>query len=281
MHAKLLDGIPLFAGLSPDERADLARRISVRELPAGEHLFWIGDPGDEFFVVRSGAVLITYPDGDGREVTLAGLRPGDFFGEISLLDGGPRSATARARDDSTLLCLSREAFYAFITQHPSAAIDIIKVLGKRQRESVDKLRGIKNLNEVMVEQLTHWQRVANMIATMAAGRNFLLIHAIAVVGWLLVNIILGQRGPDPFPFPFLCFWTSCEAIFLSLFILISQDAQSRKDRLRTELEYQAALKTQFEIMQLHRKLDELPASVLAQVREMSAADEGETVTSSQ
>ena len=76
------------------------------------------------------------------------------------------------------------------------------------------------------------------------------------------------RGPDPFPFPFLCFWTSCEAIFLSLFILISQDAQGRKDRLRTEMEYQVALKAQFEIMQLHRKMDELPAVVMAQLREI-------------
>jgi CRP-like cAMP-binding protein len=262
MQAKLLDGIPLFAGLSSDERTDLARRITPKEVPAGEHLFWIGDVGDEFFVIRSGTMLITYPDGDGKEVTLAALKPGDFFGEISLLDGGPRSASARARDDSTLLCLDREAFFAFIAEHPSAAVHIIKVLGQRQRETVDKLRGIKNLNEVITENLTHWQRVANAIATMAAGRNFLLIHAVAVLGWLLVNIILGQRGPDPFPFPFLCFWTSCEAIFLSLFILISQDAQGRKDRLRTELEYQAALKTQFEIMQLHRKIDELSGLVV-------------------
>jgi CRP/FNR family transcriptional regulator, cyclic AMP receptor protein len=273
MHAKLLDGIPLFAGLSADERGQLARRITDKEVPAGEAVFWIGDAGDECYVVRSGTIQITYPDGDGREVTLAALKPGDFFGEIAIFDGGPRTATARARgDDVTLLCLGREQFLTFITEHPSAAIHIIKVLGKRQRESVDKLRGIKNLNEVMVEHLTHWQRVANAIASMAAGRNFLLIHAIAVVGWLGVNIALGTRGPDPFPFPFLCFWTSCEAIFLSLFILISQDAQSRKDRLRTELEYQAALKTQFEIMQLHRKLDELPASILAQVREMTDAD---------
>jgi CRP/FNR family cyclic AMP-dependent transcriptional regulator len=274
MHANLLEGIPLFAGLSGDEKGDLARRITLQTLPAREALFWIGDAGDEFFVVRSGQVLITYPDGDGKEVTLAVLGPGDFLGEISLLDGGPRTATVRAAEtDATLLCLGREAFFSFINDYPSAAIHVIKVLGKRQRETVDKLRGIKNLNEVMAERLTTWQRAANTIAAMAAGRSFLLVHAVAVVAWIVLNIALGSRGPDPFPFPFLCFWTSCEAIFLSLFILISQEAQSRKDRLRTELEYQVALKTQVELMQLHRKMDELPGTVLAQVREMSAADD--------
>ena len=267
MQVHFLDGIPLFAGLTTDEKAQLARRIRLRELPAREALFWIGDPGDEFFVIRSGVVLITYPDGDGKEVTLAALRAGDFFGEVSLLDGGPRTATARAQDDASLLCLDREAFESFIRDCPSAALHIIKILGKRQRETVDRLRGIKNLNEVMDERLTSWQRAANMIAAMAAGRNFLAAHAVAVVGWLVLNVVLGSRGPDPFPFPFLCFWTSCEAIFLSLFILISQDAQSRKDRLRTELEYQVALKAQFEIMQLHRRLDELPDALLAKMRE--------------
>ena len=273
MHGTLLDGIGLFAGISPDDREELARQVTLREIPAGEHVFWIGDAGDECYVVRSGSIAITYPDGDGREVTLAGLRPGDFFGEIALFDGGPRTATARARHDTTLICLGREPFLAFLRNHPSIAIHIIKVLGKRQRESVEKLRGIKNLNEVMVEQLTHWQRIANTIAAMAAGRNFLFFHAVFVVGWIALNIVMGGRGPDPFPFPFLCFWTSCEAIFLSLFILISPDAQGRKDRLRTELEYQAALKTQFEIMQLHRKIDELPTAILAQVREVTDRDE--------
>src|SRR2546428_138642 len=186
MHVTLLEGIPLFAGLAGDEKGELARRITLRTLPAREALFWIGDPGEEFFVVRSGNVLITYPDGDGKELTLAVLGPGDFLGEISLLDGGPRTATVRASGtDVILLCLGRDAFFSFINDYPSAAIHIIKILGKRQRETVDKLRGIKNLNEVMAERLTHWQRVANAIAAMAAGRSFLLVHAFAVVAWIV------------------------------------------------------------------------------------------------
>jgi len=261
MHDNLLDGIPLFAGLSDDERRGLARRLAVRDVAAGETLFWIGDAGEEFFVVRRGQVAITYPDGDGKEVTLAVLGPGDFLGEVSLLDGGPRTATARGQTDASLLGLDRDGFHTFVRDCPSASLHILTVLGRRQRETVDKLRGIRNLNEVMEQRLTAWERAANAIAALAASRNFLLAHAGAFLGWIVLNLALGGRAPDPFPFPFLCFWSSTEAIFLSLFILISQNLQSQKDRLRTELEYQVALKAQFEIMQLHRKLDELPQAL--------------------
>ena len=282
MHTELLDDIPLFAALEGDDRWQLARIVTVREAAAREVLFWVGDAGGpdaEFFVISRGRVLITYPDESGREVTLAVLGPGDFFGEVSLLDGGPRTATARVQDDATLLTLRRDAFLDFLRTYPSAAIHLLEVLGRRERGSVDKLRGIRNLNEVMQQRLTTWDRVANGIAAMAASRTFLLTHACGFFGWITLNLSLGRNGPDPFPFPFLCFVASTEAIFLSLFILISQNLQSQKDRLRTEMEYQVALKAQFEIMQLHRKMDEVPGRVLEQLRaspggERAAAADG-------
>jgi len=266
MQPHLLKSIPLFANLSDREREELARLVVLRQLPAREALFWIGDPGDEFFIVLSGRVEISYPDDAGREVVLAVLKPGDFLGEISLLDGGPRTATARARDDITLLCLQREAFHTFVRSSPAAALQIMTVLGRRQRDTVDRLRGIRNLNEVMEERLTRWQRVADMITALIGSEAFLIAHAAVFGCYILLNLVLRSRAFDPFPFPFLCFWFSGEAIFLALFIMVSQNAQRRKDQLRTELEYQVALKMQVEIMQLHRRLDELPAAVLEQLR---------------
>jgi uncharacterized membrane protein len=269
MQTHFFDDIPLFAGLSGDDRWQLARLVTVREVPAREVLFWVGDPGGpdtEFFVIHKGRVEITYPDESGRQITLAVLGPGDFFGEVSLLDGGPRTATARTQDDATLLSLGRQDFLDFLKTCPSAAIHLLEVLGRRERGSVDKLRGIRNLNEVMEQRLTGWERAANGIAALAASRGFLVAHAVALFGWIGLNVLLGARAPDPFPFPFLCFWSSTEAIFLSLFILISQNLQGQKDRLRTEMEYQVALKAQFEIMQLHRKVDDLPARVMEQAR---------------
>src|SRR4051812_45158865 len=114
MQFELLAGIPIFAGLTGDERWELARVVTARDVPAREVLFWVGDPGAEFFIISAGQVEITVPDQAGREMTLAVLGPGDFLGEIALLDGGTRTATARARTDATLLCLARSEFLAFI-----------------------------------------------------------------------------------------------------------------------------------------------------------------------
>ncbi len=266
-HISLLEGIPLFAALTGDEKWDLARRLRVKEVAARQTLFWMGDEGDDFYVVSTGEVEILYPDGEGKEVHLALLGPGDFLGEVSLLDGGRRTATARAQTNATLLCLGREPFQNFLRETPSAALHVINILGKRQRESLDKLRGIRNLNDIMEEQLTPWQRIAHGIASMASSHYFLMTHAAVFAFWIILNLSLRAKAPDPFPFQFLCFWTSCEAIFLSMFIMISQSLQGQKDRLRTQLEYQVAVKAQLEIMDLHRKMDELPAAVLARVRE--------------
>src|SRR6185437_12718165 len=207
---RLLEGIPLFAALSGDEKGDLARRLRVRELAAGETLFWMGDEGDDFYVISSGSIAIVYADDDGKEVTLAVLGAGDFLGEVSLLDGGRRTATARAQSAASLLCLGREAFAEFLRESPSAALHVIKVLGRRQRESLDKLRGIRNVNEVMDQQLTPWQKAAHTVAGMTSSHYFLAVHAMVFGFWVFLNLSLRSHAPDPFPFPFLCLWTSCE-----------------------------------------------------------------------
>lgn len=273
MDATETKAIPLFANLNDEEAANLAQMLEPRELAPHQVLFWLGEPGREFFVITRGNIHLTYPDHAGNEMTLAILGAGDFLGEIALLDGGPRTATARAAGAPvSLLSLNREQFHRFITQNPLSAIHMMSVLGGRQRETVERLRGIRNVNEVLQEQSSRWQRISAAIAAAAASEAFLMIHAILFGAWIIMNIAMGKgRAPDPFPFPFLCFWTSCEAIFLSLFILVSQNIQGKKDRIRTDIEYQVALKMQVEIMQLHQKIDHLPEEVIG----MMSGDEQE------
>lgn len=252
---ELLHNVPLFASLGPAERDDLLRRAKSRTLEPLEPLFWVGDAGHELFIVIRGDIEVCIPDTSGKEIRIAVVGPGEILGEVALLDGGPRSATARAVGRAQLLSISREDFHDCILRFPSVAMAALGVLGKRQRQTVEKLRGIRNLNEVIAVQLTPWQRIANLIANIAASPGFLLAHAAGFGGWIALNLLLGERAPDPFPFMFLCFWASVEAIFLSLFILVSQATQSSRDRIRNELEYHAALKLQLEINQLHAKLD--------------------------
>src|SRR5688572_14726737 len=136
MDQDLLRNIPLFAGLAEADRAELAGMMESRPLGANQPVFWIGEKGDELFIVQHGKVRLSYPDENGVEVTVAVLGPGAFFGEISLLDGGPRTATARTESDAGLLVLSRQSFYKFLEKHPSAALHVIGVLGQRQRDSM-------------------------------------------------------------------------------------------------------------------------------------------------
>lgn len=170
---------------------------------ANQVVLWIGDSGDEFFVIEHGHVEVCLPDEPGRELRLTTLGPGEYFGELALFDSGRRSSMIRALDRVSLLVLSHREFDVALQQYPSPAVRLLRVLGGRHRRALDKLRGIKNLNQVLEHELSHWQRIAQVITTTASRRNFLLVHGAAFVGWIVTNAALAEHAWDPFPF--ICF----------------------------------------------------------------------------
>jgi CRP/FNR family transcriptional regulator, cyclic AMP receptor protein len=257
MGDEVLSKIPLFAGLSPDERADLGGFLKTNQFQSNAPVFWIGETGTEFYIVQEGSVTISAPDEHGKEVTLAKLGSGTFFGEISLLDGGPRTATVRANTDTTLLCLSRDQFHKFLLKHPSAAIHMLTILGQRQRETNEKLRGVRNANDAIEENLTAWGRLSLKIASLSASQSFMFAHVILITGWIIANAIAGERAVDPWPYDTAAFILGVEALFLSLFLLVAQNQEGDRERIRSDLDYQVNLKAQYEVMQLHRKIDRL------------------------
>jgi uncharacterized membrane protein len=262
MGDEVLRKIPLFAGLEADERADLGGLLKTRQYQAQAPVFWIGEKGTEFYIVQDGVVTVSAPDESGKEVTLAKLGPGNFFGEISLLDGGPRTATIRAAGDTTLLCLTREQFHEFLRDHPSAAIHMLTILGQRQRETNEKLRGVRNANQAIEENLSTWGRISHKIASLSASQSFVLLNVVFFGGWMLINMMLPpEKQFDAAPFGLAGFICSVEALFISLFVLVSANQQGDRDRIRADLDYQVNLKAQYEVMQLHRKLDRLQALV--------------------
>lgn len=261
MGDEVLSKIPLFSALGADERADLGGFLKTNRYQPLAPVFWIGEDGSDFYIVQDGAVTVCAPDESGREITLATLGPGQFFGEISLLDGGPRTATVRAARDTTLLVLTRDRFHAFLQKHPSAAIHMLTILGQRQRETNEKLRGVRNANQEIEESLSAWGRVSSKIASLSASQTFALFHVVFVAGWVILNIALGRDAFDASPFELAGFILSVEALFLSLFILVATNQQGDRDRIRADLDYQVNLKAQYEVMQLHRKLDRLAAIV--------------------
>jgi uncharacterized membrane protein len=257
MDASLLRDIPLLARLDEQELARLAALLKDRSFAANQPIFWIGDKGDELFIIRSGRAQVSYPDAAGNEVVLAELGPGAFFGDVALLDGGARTASVRTIEAAEMLSLSRADFLGFLRQNPEAAIDVLTTVGMRQRETLEKLRGVTNANVVIEQKATTWQKIADFIAELSASRGFVVFHAIFFVAYMVWNAIPWKVAFDPFPYNFLTMTVSLEAIFLSIFVLISQNRSGEKDRIRADADYQVNLKAQFEIMQLHAKIDRL------------------------
>lgn len=264
MDPDLLRPVPLFAKLTDDDRRELTQLFSERTLQPNETLFWIGEKGDEMYVIQRGSVRVTYPDETGLEVTIAVLPAGAFFGEISLLDGGPRSATVRAETETMLLYLHREAFYKFLDRHPSVAVHMVAVLASRQRDAITKLRKITNVNEVADKQLTRLQKFGDSLANLATSGWFVFAHVVIMGVWMvsftIYNLIHDQSIPltDTAPtFPILNYIIAIESILLTVLILNAQRRSSERDKIRADIEYQINLKAQTDVTMLHQKIDRL------------------------
>jgi len=269
MTNDFLAQIPLFGKLPPAERAELAGLLKTKPFEAHQPVVWLGEEGNDFYIVQSGKVAVSCPDESGKEVMLGTLGPGHFFGEISLLDGGPRTATVRTLSDAVMLVLTREDFLHFLQRHPDAAIYMLTILGQRQRETNEKVRGIRNVNEAVAQQRTRWHVIAERIANASASQWFITANLLFFGTWVILNTWLWRSGKEaldqPWSFSILGLFVTVEALLISLFVLISQGLQGERDRIRSDLDYQVNLKAHQEVMQLHQKVDRLTAMVSGQI----------------
>lgn len=259
--------MPLFKLLSDEERADLERVFERRELDAGQKIFALGEPGDEMFIVGMGSVELFVKDNTGAKIVLTVCDPGDVFGELSLFDGGARTASAVCLEPSTLLVLDRADLLKFLHLHPDAALDLLTTMGQRMRGADEMLRRrvARNINEEMQIRSTTVEKVADVIAAFSGSITFLILNAAWFAGWILWNTLPFVPHFDPYPFGFLTMMVSLEAIFLSIFVLVSQNRQAAKDRLRADAEYEVNLKAELEITHLHEKVDFLTEELLARM----------------
>lgn len=260
MSATKLSAIPLFATLTDGDSERLANVMVSRKFEANKTLFWSGDKGADFYIIQSGRVELFLQDGSGNETILARLGPGDYFGELSMLDGGPRTATCRALTPVEALTLSRDAFFEFIKSHPNAAAHLLETLGRRQRDTLAQLRSVRNSNTAIEEIAAGgplWPRIADRIAAISASKQFLTFHVIWFATWISLNELILPKPFDPFPFGLLTMTVSLEAIFLSIFVLVSANRQGERDRIRADVDHQVNLKAHNELLELRRKLDEI------------------------
>ena len=261
-NPRLLRTIPLFIGMDDDERAAIAEIMDEQQFRGGEVVFRADQTGGTLYIVQSGQVELSIVDDDEEKLVLEMLESGDFFGELSLLDGGSRSATATATQRTDTLVLERHEFLDLMLQKPHMAQDVMVALAKRIRRTDNLLRRrvSRNVNEIADEKLTVGQRIADVIAEFSGSIPFLVLNAVFFAVWLIVNAF-PRIAFDPYPFGLLTMIVSLEAIFLSIFVLVSQNRQSDKDRIRNELDYQVNLKAELGVSVLLHKADALTESL--------------------
>jgi CRP/FNR family cyclic AMP-dependent transcriptional regulator len=272
--AALLTTVPFFQYLDAAEREVLAQQLDEVRIPAGELVFEVNDPGGTMFVIREGSVEVFFKDDTGERVVLETQGPGDVFGEVSFLDGGSRTASVLVVEDLSALAVDRDDLSHLFGVHPEAGLDIIAAMGKRLRRNVELLRhtASRNVNAELEDRRTAVERAADWIAAFSGSITFLMMHVVFFAVWILLNVnwLPGWKPPmfDPFPFGLLTMVVSLEAIILSVFVLLSQNRQVAKDRIRGDIEYEVNLKAELEIAQLHEKMDRLHAEALRRLDEL-------------
>lgn len=255
---QLLAAVPLFERFNEEERELLASQLDEVEFQAGQMIFRRTDPGGAIFIVASGEVEVFIEDSTGSRIVFETVKPGHFFGELSLLDGESRSASAQALVVTRALRIDRQDLENLFARHPTAAMDVLGVIGRRLREA-DRLLGVRprfSPNEAAEERVTWVQAIADAAADFSGRFSFLLVHAAWFAVWIGLNVGLMNMEPfDPFPFGLLTMIVSLEAIFLSCMVLISQNRSGQKERIRSEVEYEANIRAGLEVTQLHVKID--------------------------
>ena len=262
-EAQSLARVPLFQRLEPHELEHLAEDLEQVNYRAGEVIFHEYDTGDALYVVEQGSVRIWVTDEDVQQVTLAELIPGQFFGELSVLDRGQRSSSASAIVDTHLHRLSSDNFQRFLMAHPDCAIDVICEIGARLRQTnlLVAQRASRNVNEVMEERYTVGQRVADRVATFGGSWTFIFIFGGILLTWMATNTLLlthfgrGDSGAqwDPYPYILLNLLLSTLAALQAPVIMMSQNRAAEKDRLAAEQDFKVNLKSELMLEELVRK----------------------------
>jgi len=260
-HHDLLRNMPLFESLSQDEVTSLAERLEERKVESGTHVFRAGDPGATLFLIQEGAVEIS--TGDVKHKTkLAVLYPGQFFGELSLLDGSLRSADAYAEKDCLLQALDRDDFLAFLQAHPQAATKILAEMADRLRQTnaLFSQQVSRDVLEDAEDRLTFGQRVADGVASFGGSWTFIGLFGLVMASWMTVNALIGEKEAfDPFPFILLNLALSTTAALQAPIIMMSQSRQSSKDKLLAQNDYLVNLKAEIGIQQIVKSQVEIQA----------------------
>jgi uncharacterized membrane protein len=252
-----LKHVPLFALLDDEETAVLAGQVELKKFAPRQRIYKMGDAAGQAYVMVSGRVRVTTLDEDHQEVVVDEPGHGEFFGFASMLEHTPHQTTAIALEESECLEVDRHDIAVLLQRKPMAGMDMLTVLGKQFHASQQlvRVRANRNANEVIEEKATFGQRIADRVAGFGGSWTFIIIFLTVLVIYSAVNIILGRSAWDPYPFILLNLFLSALAAIQAPVIMMSQNRQDTKDRLRSELDFDVNRRSESEIQGLASKLN--------------------------
>jgi CRP/FNR family cyclic AMP-dependent transcriptional regulator len=270
MTLEALRSVPLFASLDDDATRELRSLLMVSDFKRESPLFRFGEKGDAMYLIETGRVRISVKDTDGQEVTLAELAGGDFFGEMAILDGQARSADATVLEDARLAVLSQKNFHSFVRGNPDVALEMLSAITHRLRRTDELLRQrvSRNANDEERARLTLSDRMADLIAEFGGSWKFIGAAIGFLILWVIFNsLILRGRAFDAFPYVLLNLVLGMITGLQAPIIMMSQNRQGEKDRLRADLDYRVNLKNELSLSEVLRRLDVLESERLPKLFE--------------
>jgi CRP/FNR family cyclic AMP-dependent transcriptional regulator len=258
-NPEVLKHVPLFALLDEDETAVLAGQVQLKNFAPRQRIYKMGDPGGQAYVMVSGMVRVTTVDEDHQEVVVDEPAHGEFFGFASMLEQTPHQTTAVSLEESVCLEVDRDDIAVLLQRKPLAGMDMLTVLGRQFHASqkLVRLRAMRNPNEVIDREATFGERIADMVAGFGGSWTFIIIFLLVLVVYSATNVFLGHRAWDPYPFILLNLFLSMLAAIQAPVIMMSQNRQDTRDRLRSELDYDVNRRAESEIHGLAHKLNHI------------------------
>jgi CRP/FNR family transcriptional regulator, cyclic AMP receptor protein len=274
--AEVLKNVPLFALLDDEEAAVLASQVEVKRFAARERIYKIGDPGGTAYVMLSGKVRVATVDEDQQEVLIDEPASGDFFGFASMLDQTPHQSNALAMEESSCIEISRSDIAVLLERKPMAGMDLLTTLGRQfhATQVLVRTRATRNPNEIIEAEETRGERMADSVASFGGSWRFIITFLVVLVVYTIINIVLDKKAWDPYPFILLNLILSMLAAIQAPVIMMSQNRQDKKDRLRGELDFDVNRRAESEIVALTRKLSMMDEKVddLSDLLRKSASD---------
>jgi CRP/FNR family cyclic AMP-dependent transcriptional regulator len=248
--------VPLFALLDEDELCVLAGQVELRSFAARRRIYKIGDPGERAYILMSGAVEVSTIDDDQQQVIVHEPAHGEFFGFASMLDQAAHQTNAVAIQDSTCLEVDRNDIMALIEKKPMAGLDMMTVLARQFHASQQliRLRAARNPNKVIEEEETRGERIADKVASFGGSWTFIITFGVILSTYTLINVLLRGKAWDPYPFILLNLFLSMLAAIQAPVIMMSQNRQDKKDRVRSELDFEVNVRAESEIQAMTRRL---------------------------